>query len=144
MTQSQDLIAEASITVNAPVAAVWNALVDPGTIERYMFGATVRSDWRVGSPITWTGEWQGKPYEDKGTIRRIERDRALEYTHFSPLTGLADIPENYHTVRIELSEKGAQTTVSLTQDNNPTEQAREHSEKNWGLMLASLKKVVEG
>jgi hypothetical protein len=31
----------------------------------------------------------------------------------------------------------------LTQDNNATEQARAHSEENWSMMLAALKKVLE-
>jgi len=29
------------------------------------------------------------------------------------------------------------------QDNNPTEEARAHSEKNWRIMLSSLKKFLE-
>jgi hypothetical protein len=33
--------------------------------------------------------------------------------------------------------------VSLTQDNNPTEEARARSEKNWNGMLAALKKYLE-
>ena len=39
--------------------------------------------------------------------------------------------------------EGPQTRVSLVQDNNPTEDARVHSEKNWGMMLAGLKKFLE-
>jgi len=35
------------------------------------------------------------------------------------------------------------TRVTLSQDNNPTEQAREHSEKNWGMMLTALKQFLE-
>ena len=139
-----DNIAKASTTIDAPVAKVWDALVTPATIKQYMFGTTVESDFKVGSPITWKGEWEGKQYEDKGEIRRIEPQRVLEYTHFSPLAGLPDKPENYHTVTIELSDNGAQTNVSLSQDNNPTDEARGHSEKNWRMMLDSLKKLLEG
>ena len=57
----------------------------------------------------------------------------------SPLSGLADTPENY----IALSEKGTQTFLSLPQDNNPTEKSWEHSEKNWTMMLEGLKKLLE-
>lgn len=109
-----------------------------------MFGADVRSDWTVGAPITWSGVWQGKPYHDKGVIKQIERERVLQYSHFSPLSGQPDRPENYHTVTIELADGNAQTRVVLTQDNNPTEEARAHSEKNWNMMLGALKKFVEG
>ena len=108
-----------------------------------MFGATVDSDWREGSPITWKGEWKGKPYEDKGKIRKIEPRQLLQYSHYSPLSGVPDTPENHHIVTIELSEQGAQTRISLSQDNNPNDEAREQSEKNWKTMLEGLKKLLE-
>jgi uncharacterized protein YndB with AHSA1/START domain len=76
-------------------------------------------------------------------ILKIERERVLQYSHFSPLSGQPDVPENYHTVTVELSRQGESTYIALAQDNNATEQAREHSEKNWGMMLASLKNLLE-
>ncbi len=143
MAEHKDLIAKTSVTIDAPGAKVWNALVDPAAIKQYMFGTTVDSDWRKGSAITWKGEWKGKPYEDKGVILEIDPERTLQYSHFSPLAGLPDAPENYHTVTFDLSSEGNQTRVSLSQDNNPTEEAREHSKKNWDMMLDALKKFVE-
>jgi uncharacterized protein YndB with AHSA1/START domain len=137
------LVARASATIDAPAARVWDALVDPATIRRYMFGTTVISDWTEGSPIVWKGEWKGKAYEDTGVIVRLERGRVLRYSHFSPLSGLPDTPENHHTVTIELMEQAGRTRVSLAQDNNPTEQARQHSERNWSAMLAGLKQLLE-
>jgi uncharacterized protein YndB with AHSA1/START domain len=136
-------VAKASITINAPVSKVWSALVNPEAIKRYMFGATVVSDWREGSPIVWKGEWQGRPYQDKGVILRLTPNRTLQYTHFSPLSGAPDTPDNYHTVTYELSAEGNKTRIALTQDNSPTEQAREHYEENWNTMLATLKKFLE-
>ncbi len=138
-----DLVARASTTINAPREKVWDALVNPEAIHQYMFGTHVTSDWRENSPITWKGEWQGKSYEDKGVILQSKPGRTLQYSHFSPLSGLPDKPESYHTVTIELSREANQTRVSLTQDNNSTEEAREHSEKNWEMMLTGLKKFVE-
>jgi uncharacterized protein YndB with AHSA1/START domain len=137
------LIARASVTIAAPLADVWDALVTPAAINAYMFGATVTSDWVVGSPIMWTGEWQGTAYEDKGVILQIVRERVLEFSYFSPLAGAADLPENYHIVTVHLSSDGAQTRVSLRQDNNLTDEARERAEGNWGVMLAGLKHFVE-
>ena len=138
-----NLIARASTNINAPVDIVWDALVNPDVIKQYMFGTNVVSEWKEGSPIVWKGEWQGKEYEDKGVILRLEPKRLIRYSHFSPLSGLPDTPENYHTVTVELSGEGAQTLISLSQDNNPSEQSREHSENNWGMMLEGLKKLLE-
>ena len=139
----ENLIARAEIRIYASADRVWNALVNPEIIRRYMFDTTAVSDWNEGSSITWKGEWQGKLYEDRGVILRLEPERLIRYSHFSPLSGLPDIPENYHTITIELSGESGYTQVSLSQDNNPTAQARDHSGKNWELVLAGLKKVVE-
>jgi len=140
---NKGLIANASIFISATAAKVWNALTNPELIRQYMFGTNVVSDWREGSPIVWKGEWQGTTYEDKGVILKLKPKRLIQYSHFSPLSGKPDLPENYHTVTIKLTSDGASTIVLLTQDNNETEQEREHSEQNWKMMLDSLKKLLE-
>ena len=137
------LIAKASTTIQAPVAKVWDALVTPATIKQYMFGTTVASEFKKGSPITWKGEWQGRKYEDKGVILDLQPQRKLAYSHFSPLSGLPEKPENFHNITIELIDKGKQTLVALSQDNNANEKERDHSQKNWEMMLSGLKKVLE-
>ena len=137
-------VAKAEVEIDAPTNRVWDALVNPEKIKQYMFGTNVASDWKEGSPIVWKGEWKGKAYEDKGVIRKLQLERMLQYSHFSPLSGQPDKPENYHLVTIELSGEGPRTRVSLSQDNNATEEARKHSEENWKMMLANLKKLFEG
>ena len=142
--KTRGLIANAQALVDAPVDEVWEAFTNPETIKKYMFGTTVSSDWKNGSDITWKGEWKGKAYEDKGEIIQIKPKTYLQYTHFSPLTGEPDIPENYHTVTIKLTPKNGSTIVLLSQDNNKTEDERQHSEDNWTMMLTELKKLLEG
>jgi uncharacterized protein YndB with AHSA1/START domain len=138
-----NLVSQASISVDAPTQKVWDALVNPEAIKQYMFGTNVVSDWREGSPIIWKGEWQGKVYEDKGVILQLVPGRTLGYSHFSPLSGLPDKPENYHTVTVELSPDGNRTRVTLSHDKNASEQERAESQKNWEMMLGTLKKFVE-
>jgi uncharacterized protein YndB with AHSA1/START domain len=138
-----NLTARAATTIDAPVDRVWDALINPSTIKQYMFGTNVTSDFKEGSPILFKGEFQGKAYEDKGVILKMKPQQMLRYTHFSPSSGLPDKPENYHTVTIDLVKQGQQTLVTLTQDNNPTEEAKDHSEKNWRMMLDGLKKLLE-
>src|SRR5687767_10304730 len=140
---SKGIVARASTTIDAPRSKVWSALITPDTIKQYMFGATVISDWKQGDPIVWKGEWQGKPYEDKGVILRLEPERVLQYSHFSPLSGLPEAPDSYHTVTMELADESPGTRITLSQDNNATEEARQHSEKNWETMLAGLKELLE-
>jgi uncharacterized protein YndB with AHSA1/START domain len=136
--------AKAMTTINAPISKVWQALVDPEIIKQYLFNTEVISDWKEGSPIIYRGEWQGRSFEDKGKILKIEPEKRLMSTHWSPLSAVPDTPENYHTVTYTLSEKIDGTEVTITQDNNATEQEKEHSEKNWRTVLEGMKKLLEG
>jgi uncharacterized protein YndB with AHSA1/START domain len=136
--------ATASVTVEAPPAEVWKALTDPEIISRYYFGTTVETDWQPGSPITWHGEWEGKPYEDRGTILQVDPGRQLKNTHFSPMSGQPDVQENYHTLTYLLEPEGAGTKVTLTQDNAASEDEASHDADNWRMMLEGLKRVTEG
>jgi uncharacterized protein YndB with AHSA1/START domain len=136
-------MATAETEIQAPRSKVWVALTDPDQIQKYMFGSRVETDWKPGSPITWKGEYEGKKFEDKGEILEVEHERRLKLTHFSPLSGEEDAPENYHTLVYELEDNDGKTHVSLSQDNNRSEEAAEHSRGNWEKMLSGLKKVVE-
>jgi uncharacterized protein YndB with AHSA1/START domain len=55
-----------------------------------------------------------------------------EWKNGSEITWKGECPEN------------GSTTVLLSQDNNKTEDARQHSENNWTMMLSELKKLLEG
>ena len=137
------LVAKASTDIAAAPDVIWKALTDPAAIKQYYFGTNLETTWKVGAPITFKGEWQGRAYEDKGTILTYDKPTTLAYTHFSPLMGKPDKPENYHTVKVSLAPAGKTTRVTLEQDNNADEKAREHSAQNWAMMLAGLKEFVE-
>jgi uncharacterized protein YndB with AHSA1/START domain len=139
-----DHVATAETQISGTPAQVWTALTDPAQIKKYMFGTDVTTDWRPGSAITWSGEYEGRAYEDKGEIIEIVPERRLQVTHFSPLSGQDDVPENYHTLTYEIEERQGKTHVSLSQDNNASADEAEHSRRNWEAMLAGLKDVVEG
>jgi uncharacterized protein YndB with AHSA1/START domain len=138
-----DLTAHASSVIKASPAEVWAALTDPEKVREAFFGATVTTDWKVGSPITWSGEWEGKPFEDKGEIVRFEPGRLLQVTHFSPLTGQADVPENYHVVTYELAPHDGGTEVTISQTGVGSEEELKHTEANWAMSLDGLRKVAE-
>ena len=137
-------VAVAETEIEAPPSRVWTALTDPDEIEKYMFGTHVTTNWLLGSPISWKGEYEGTPYEDKGKVLEFEPEKRLRVTHFSPLSGDEDTPANYHMLTYELEPVGAGTRLALRQDNNPTAEAAEHSRENWEKMLSGLKEVVEG
>ena len=136
-------IAEATVTIQASSAKVWEALTNPEILKQFYFGADIISDWKVGSPIIYKGQWQGKSYEDKGTILAFEPGKLLVTTHWSLLSNVADIPENYHKVTYVLTEQGNSTKVTLTQDNNATEEEKAQNDQFWKTMLDGMKKLLE-
>ncbi len=135
--------ATAKITIRASAEKVWTALTDPKLIKQYLFGTEAKSDWKVGSPVTYTGEWQGKRYEDKGTILEVVPRKLLKSTYWSSMAGKPDSPEHYQTVTHALSEAGGQTTLTITQDNNPSAESADHSAANWSQVLEALKNLLE-
>ena len=141
---AKEYIAKASIIINVPTEKVWEALTTPEMIQQYLFGTQVTTDWQVGSPIVYRGIWQGKAYEDKGKILQVEPQKLLVSTYWSSLSGLADIPENYNTVRYELSAEGSRTQLTIIQDNNATQEDASHSEQNWKMVLDGIKNLLEG
>jgi len=139
-----NLIVKKSVFINADTTSVWDALVNPRKIKQYLFGTNTISDWKVGSRITYKGVWNGKEYEDGGTILQLVPEKFFQSTYWSSMSGTQDKPENYATVTYELSKEGEGTLLTLTQDNCKTEEQKKHLESNWGMVLEGLKKVAEG
>lgn len=137
------LTATASITLNTNAERVWQALTTPAEIKQYLFGTDAHSDFKKGSAITYTGEWEGKKYEDKGVIIDSIPNTLLHTTYYSSMSGKEDKPENYSNVFYRIEPTGKQTILTITQDNNADEKSRDHSQANWNMVLQSLKKVVE-
>jgi uncharacterized protein YndB with AHSA1/START domain len=132
------------IDINAPAAEVWDALTNPVIIKQYFFGTDLKTDWKQGSPIVWSGEWEGKTYEDKGEVLEVDTGRYVKYSYWSSMSGTEDKPENYQNVSYTLTERNGITTLELGQDNIKDEAAKQHSEQNWQVVFGKMKELVEG
>ncbi len=138
-----DHVAHAETEISASPQQVWDALTDPDAIEQFMFGAKVDTDWEEGSAITWSGEYDGKPYQDKGEILEVVESERLRLTHYSPLSGHEDEPESYHTLDYRLAGEGDTTRLTLDQDGNDSEEQADQFAQNWQVMLDNVKEYVE-
>jgi uncharacterized protein YndB with AHSA1/START domain len=138
-----DLDLASSVTIDAPAKQVWEALTTPEVIKRWFFGVETISDWNEGSQIVHKGEWQRKPYEDKGTILKIEPQRLLVHTHWSPMSGVPDKPENYQKVSWEVSGDNGLTELTVTEVNLPSKESKAVSEQSWNTVLNKLKELLE-
>lgn len=135
-----------SDTIDAPPSQVWETATHKTGVM--FMGADVETDWHEGHSITFEGEWKGKTYKDKGKVETFDKQKTLAFTHYSPMSGKADSPENYNLVSIELHQRGSHTDVTLTQSihrqaEEPSAETVAEFEKNWRLMLTKLKEEAE-
>jgi uncharacterized protein YndB with AHSA1/START domain len=140
---NRKLVATTSTSIHAPVSHVWEALVNPSIISQYMHGTHTESEWQVGSPITFSGEWQGKPYIDKGTILEINPERVLSYSYWSSMSGTDDFEDNYTHVTYHISHYEDETTLTITQDNLETDEDVVKAEENWMAVGKKIKELTE-
>lgn len=140
---AEGYVATSTITIDAPRERVWAVLTDPDAAREFMFGTELETDWTVGGPIRWRGVWEGREYADHGVILELEPARRLVNTHFSPLSGEADVPENHHTLTWTLDDADGGTVLTLEQDNNRTTEAADHSQGMWDTALAKVKELAE-
>ncbi len=138
----ENLIAQSSITINTTPDKVWNALTDPAMVKQYLFGTDMETTWEVGSPIIYKGEWEGKAYEDHGTVLEVVPNERIVTSYWSAAFGL-ETPENHKKVTYEITPNGDMTTLTITQDNNKDEKSKEGSEGNWNMVLGKLKELLE-
>lgn len=136
-------VATAETDIHASPQRVWTALTEPEQIAAYMGGSRVETSWQVGSPIIWSGEYDGHDYQDKGEVLTYDEPHVLSVTHYSPLMGQDDQPENYHTLAYTLTAVGDITRLSLTQDGCTDEAQAEQFSRNWQQMLEAIKTHVE-
>ncbi len=134
---------QTSIIIKAPIAKVWEALINPKIAKKYFMGADVITDWKVGSPILFKGEFNGNKYEEKGILLRVEPNVQLQYSHWSHFDGLPDEPENYRTWNFNLSKEEDGILLSVSEDNIPTEKQRNRSNEFWTGVLSTIKEILE-
>ncbi len=135
--------ASTSISVRAPLSAVWNALTDPAIVKRYFFDTDLVTDWKVGAPLFFRGAYEGKVYEDRGTVLAFEPMRRLSFDYWSSMSGLEDRPELRQVIAYELFEKDGAVEIGITQSNVDTAERAQHSVDNWKGVLQAMKKLLE-
>ena len=138
------MIASASTEIDATPDQVWASLTEPDQIAVWMHGSQVTTTWEVGSPITWDGEYDGRRYQDKGEVLIADEPDILSVTHYSPMMGEPDAPENYHTLVYRLTSEDGGTHLELTQDGCTDQEQADQFSQNWQGMLDALKAHLEG
>ena len=141
---NHNLSVSESVIINADVKKVWDALTNPTKIKDYLYGTETVTDWKVGSPIIFQGEYQGHKYKDHGIIVENKTNELLSYSYWSGFTGLEDKPENYSTVTYTLKVIDSNSTgFTWTQKGFKDETGYNHSKSGMTEFLKSVKTVAE-
>jgi uncharacterized protein YndB with AHSA1/START domain len=138
-----DLIAKAETRIAADVSEVWDALVNPAKIKRYLYGFDAISEWKVGSAIIFRGEWEGQVFEDKAVIRFFEPRRKFGYSYWSPFFETEDKPENYVDFVFYLESKDASTLLRVTRGQIYSREQREKECEGLRTFLGNISKAIE-
>jgi uncharacterized protein YndB with AHSA1/START domain len=139
----EDLTLKKEIEISAPKEKVWDALVNPEKIKKYLFGTNTKTNWKPGSPVRFTGEYQGQQYDDGGVVLRNEPNKVLEYTYWSAFTDLPETEQNSSIVTYELKDSGNSTLLNVKQQRFKDRHSYEHSGENWENVLKQIKQIVE-
>ncbi|TAE87001.1 MAG: SRPBCC domain-containing protein [Bacteroidetes bacterium] len=139
----KNIVAQVSLLIEAPKQKVWEALTTPEIIKKYFFNTHVTSTWTIGSPITFSGEWEGQPYLDKGVILQHTKPDLLQYSYLSSWSQLEDVPENYGIITYHLHEEKGVTLLRITQAGHENDVQKQHSEQNWMNVMMAMKKLIE-
>jgi uncharacterized protein YndB with AHSA1/START domain len=138
-----DITTSHQIDIAAPPERVWEALTNPSQISKWFFGVDTESDWQVGSTLIHRGEYHGQRYEDKGEILELDPPKRFVHTHWSPMSGLPDTPKNEQRVTWTLEPIDDLTTLTVAEENLPSDEAKAISDKSWPQALRSLRELVE-
>jgi uncharacterized protein YndB with AHSA1/START domain len=141
---NHDLEVSKSIDVHAAPEKVWKALTDPEIIKEYLFGTQTITDWQVGKPVTFQGEYNGQTYKDKGVVKENIPGRKISYTYWSSFSGTEDKPENYSLVTYTVEPVNDNTTkFTWTQKGYANQEGYEHSKSGMDEFLTKIKSVME-
>ena len=133
-----------SIKIDSSAEKVWDALINPEKIKIYLFGTETITDWKIGSPITFQGEYDGNKYKDKGNVLENVRNEILKYDYWSGFSGLEDNPNNYCIVTYQIENlPDNRVKFTWTQEGFANEEGQQHSENGLYGMLEQIKKLVE-
>jgi len=140
----KSLIAQHTININASSEKIWNILTNPEHIKLFLFGTEVSTDWKVGSEISFKGEYNEMVYHDKGVVLENTLFETLKYSYWSSMSGLEDKPGNYSTVSY-LIKAISDSLCEFTwhQQGFSSEEGKCHTEDGLIAMLGQIKTMAE-
>ena len=141
---NKNLQSSHSIVIKSSPQMVWEALTNPEKIALYLYGTKTETDWKIGSPIMFSGTYNEMTYSDKGLVIANVPYSLLAYEYWSQFSELEDIPENYCEVSYHIHDNDDDTVKFTWQSVGfKNEESLEHNKSGMPAMLELIKKIVE-
>jgi uncharacterized protein YndB with AHSA1/START domain len=131
------------LTINATPQKVWDVLTKPEHVKHWQYGSNLQTTWEVGSQIKFVTEWEGKTFEQWGTVLEFRSPLMLRYSLFAPRPGVEDKPENYFEMIYSLTTDGSQTKLEIRQEDNRPGAVQETEQGEENPVLKMLKQIAE-
>lgn len=134
------------VCIDAPIAAVWEALTLPDRMKAWMFPSEIEiaTDWQVGGPIEIRGDLHGLPFVNTGRVLAYQPMTVLKYSHRSSVSHLADEPGSYSEIAFELAAlDDRRTSLTVAVSHFPTDVIYRHLAHYWTVTPEVLKRHVE-
>lgn len=131
------------ITINASTQRVWDTLTKPELVKLWQYGSDLLTTWEIGTEIKFRTEWEGKIFEQWGTVLEMRQNELIKYSLFAPRPGLVDKPENYFVMNYVLTEDNGKTKLEIIQEDNRPNAVQEGEQNEENPILKSLKDIAE-
>lgn len=140
-----DLIVTRSVVLNATPERVWEALTHPGMTKQYLYNCEVRSDWKSGGKLSWSGTYQGRPLQAEGRIMEIIPGRMIKYSGFDRLTEGDNARQGDVYITHEIIPRGNQTKLLTTLEHFEGDETRaELAAEQWDFeIMPKLRTLLE-
>jgi len=131
------------ITINATLNKVWDTLTKPELVKCWQYGSDLETNWKIGSPIRFRAEWEGKVFEQWGKVLEVRKNELIKYSLYAPRPGIKDKPENYFIMSYVLSFENGQTHLEILQEDPRPGAVQEEPQGEENPVLKQLKHVAE-
>lgn len=142
-TASRPGLVELAQSFPAAPDFVWESMMMPELMPRWLGGFRMVCDWQVGGPFAIKGILNRKSYQELGTLLAYEPGQRLQYEHWSRLWRIPNLPENRGIQTLELIPEGAGSLLKLRHELPEVQALPEHSRFFWRGALYQLLRVVE-
>ena len=135
---------DSTVKILASAKKVWLALTSPDLVKQWQYGSDLVTTWEVGTSIVFRNQWDGRVFEQKGTVLEFSPASRLKYSLFFPRPDVQDMPEHYFFMTYELAENDGTTSLLVRQEDPRPSTPNESSGGDDGPdVLSALKELVE-